>query len=403
MEYLVGESLADLLEREGRLPVAARRRPGRAGLPRRRGRARRRDRPSRSEAAQPVRRPPRRRHRSAEGPRLRRREAAGARRGDRGDAARERSSARPRTCRPSRRAARRPSTSGPTSTRWARSCSRCCPRRCPTRATRRTRSCITSRPSRRCRSSRCEPDLPAELVAIVEPRPDLRPRGPARRPRGRWRGSWRRSRAARSGRRRPRRRRPTRRRSRRRRWRRPRRRRPAERGAESKSSTFNDRRGTPAPPPRRASRAARVALGGAVLVAAAIAVGIGLKSKSVAPRSEARPASPLAETTRFFVPPANPATTQQIARLAAEHALEEASLLTAMTATPRALYFDGGTPEEVEAARPQSRGAGGGRRGSSRPRREQPAVSGLLPVLGRGRARRGRLPRVARRIRSRHR
>ncbi len=87
-----------------------------------------------------------------------------------------------------------------------------------------------------------------------------------------------------------------------------------------------------------------------MLVAAAIAVGIGLKPKSVAPRSETRPASPLAETTRFFVPPATPATTQQIARLAAGYALEEASLLTAMTATPRALYFEGGTPEEVEAA-----------------------------------------------------
>jgi endoglucanase len=50
------------------------------------------------------------------------------------------------------------------------------------------------------------------------------------------------------------------------------------------------------------------------------------------------------------VPSPVPAATQQIARLAAAHALEEASLLTAMTATPRAIYFDDGTPEEVEAA-----------------------------------------------------
>ena len=95
-------------------------------------------------------------------------------------------------------------------------------------------------------------------------------------------------------------------------------------------------------------------LGAGVLVAAAgIAVGMGGmggKARSVAPRSEARPASPLAETTRFFVPSADPAMTQQIARLAAARALEEASLLTAMAATPRALYFEGGTPEEVEAA-----------------------------------------------------
>ena len=93
---------------------------------------------------------------------------------------------------------------------------------------------------------------------------------------------------------------------------------------------------------------------GVLVVAAGIAVGIGLKARSVAPRLEARPPSPLAETTRFFVPPAEPATTQQIARLAAAHALEEASLLTAMAATPRALYFEGGTPEEVEAASAKS-------------------------------------------------
>ena len=85
MEYLVGESLADLLEREGRLPVQRA-----ADLVAQACRGveaahARRDRPSRSEAAQPVRGPPRRRHGSAEGPRLRRREAAGARRGDRGD------------------------------------------------------------------------------------------------------------------------------------------------------------------------------------------------------------------------------------------------------------------------------------------------------------------------------
>ena len=89
---------------------------------------------------------------------------------------------------------------------------------------------------------------------------------------------------------------------------------------------------------------------GVLVVAAGIAVGIGLKARAVAPGSEARAPSPLAETTRFFVPPAEPATTQQIARLAAGHALEEASLLTAMAATPRALYFEGGTPEEVEAS-----------------------------------------------------
>ena len=70
---------------------------------------------------------------------------------------------------------------------------------------------------------------------------------------------------------------------------------PAARGVESKGTTFNDCRGTPAPSPRRASRAARVALGSAVLVAAAIAIGmgIGMQPKSIPPGSEARSASPL--------------------------------------------------------------------------------------------------------------
>jgi serine/threonine protein kinase len=67
---------------------------------------------------------------------------------------------------------------------------------------------------------------------------------------------------------------------------------PAAGGAESKSSTFNDRRGTPPPAPRRPFPAARVALGGAVLVAAAIAAGIGLGPKPVPSRSDVPDAGP---------------------------------------------------------------------------------------------------------------
>ena len=54
MEYLVGESLGALLEREGCLPRTTRRRSGGSGVPRRRRGARRRHRPPRSQAAQPV-------------------------------------------------------------------------------------------------------------------------------------------------------------------------------------------------------------------------------------------------------------------------------------------------------------------------------------------------------------
>src|SRR5205085_986503 len=72
---------------------------------------------------------------------------------------------------------------------------------------------------------------------------------------------------------------------------------PAALGAESKESTFNDRRASGSPPRRRASRGVRTAVAGAVVVVAAIAVGFGLKAKSVAPRSDASRPPPLAETT----------------------------------------------------------------------------------------------------------
>ena len=85
MEYLVGESVGALLEREGRLSAPARLRSGGAGLPRRRSGARRRHRPPRPQAAQPVPLPARRRDGPREGARLRRRQAAGHRGVERGD------------------------------------------------------------------------------------------------------------------------------------------------------------------------------------------------------------------------------------------------------------------------------------------------------------------------------
>ena len=207
MEYLVGESLAALLEREGRLPVA---RAADLVAQACRGRRRPRTPPGSSTAISS-----RRTCSSAAattGPicvkvldfgvaKLQALDEASAATRH-GDGARHgrvhvaRAGARRQAGRPAHRRLR----AGRDPLRAA------LPAKRPTPATRRTRSCTTSRPSPRCRSSRCEPDLPAALVEIVgralASDPAARP--PSAR---RWRRRWRRSPGARSGRRAPRRRR----------------------------------------------------------------------------------------------------------------------------------------------------------------------------------------------------
>ena len=52
--------------------------------------------------------------------------------------------------------------------------------------------------------------------------------------------------------------------------------------------------------------------------------------------------------TRFFIPPPNPAAVQQVAALVKARHLGNALRLAAMVATPRAVWFTGGTPAEVQ-------------------------------------------------------
>ena len=92
---------------------------------------------------------------------------------------RARSSARPRTCRPSRRAASS-STSAPTSTRSARCSTSCSPARRRTPTPRRRRPSIACSPARRGRSPRRCPRVPGELGDDRQQGDGARPGGPLR-------------------------------------------------------------------------------------------------------------------------------------------------------------------------------------------------------------------------------
>jgi endoglucanase len=54
--------------------------------------------------------------------------------------------------------------------------------------------------------------------------------------------------------------------------------------------------------------------------------------------------------TRFFVPPPDAAAVKQITELARSRHLADALKMTAMEATPRAVWFTGGTPQDVQKA-----------------------------------------------------
>src|SRR6187551_2636689 len=54
--------------------------------------------------------------------------------------------------------------------------------------------------------------------------------------------------------------------------------------------------------------------------------------------------------TRFFTPPPNPGAVQQIVDLVKSRKLVDAARVTAMEATPHAVWFTDGTPSDVKAA-----------------------------------------------------
>ncbi len=90
--------------------------------------------------------------------------------------------------------------------------------------------------------------------------------------------------------------------------------------------------------------------------------------------------------TRFYVPPPDPGAVKQIKALVRSGDLKDAVGVTRMVTTPQAVWFNGGTPAEVRRAVHKTVRDAARQHDRPRPRRLQPAVPGLLPVL-RGRCR----------------
>src|SRR5450432_2958069 len=102
-------------------------------------------------------------------------------------------------------------------------------------------------------------------------------------------------------------------------------------------------------PPRLPARTVMVVTG-ALIAAAALAIGVGQIQR--APRTVPRTMGDrtLPKETRFFVPAPMPGAVQQIAGLIKQMAFPDAARLNAMEATPQAVWFTGGTPDEVRSA-----------------------------------------------------
>jgi endoglucanase len=137
--------------------------------------------------------------------------------------------------------------------------------------------------------------------------------------------------------------------------------RPTPSGSSLAPATADDRRpapqtpaagSSPAPTARTRSRTATVMGVGVAVAALAVAITAGVRSRRADALSGLTVTArrTFGATTRFYVPPPRAAAIQQIAHLNETHAFRDAALLTAMEAMPRAVWFVGGTPEEVEAA-----------------------------------------------------
>lgn len=94
----------------------------------------------------------------------------------------------------------------------------------------------------------------------------------------------------------------------------------------------------------RTYRARRPALLAALVLAAA-----GVCAAPAAPAAAAAAGHALPAQARLFVPPPTAAAVSQIVQAAEAGHLRDAAMLTTMAATPQAVWFTGGTPDQVRA------------------------------------------------------
>jgi endoglucanase len=87
----------------------------------------------------------------------------------------------------------------------------------------------------------------------------------------------------------------------------------------------------------------------ALATAGVTAASVGVGAAAASPHS-ASPSHALSHSARFYTPPPPPGSVQQIVGLLKQHDFRDASLLAQMVATPQAVWFDGGTPAQVERA-----------------------------------------------------
>jgi endoglucanase len=117
----------------------------------------------------------------------------------------------------------------------------------------------------------------------------------------------------------------------------------------------DDRSPAPSLPRKRYHRRVIPAAGIAVVFAAlVIAIGFSFSKQgsTVVPRRlyRAKLDQTLDPSTHFFVPPPHPGAGKQIADLSRAKSYGDAALLAAMAATPQAVWFHGGSPQEVQSA-----------------------------------------------------
>jgi endoglucanase len=94
-------------------------------------------------------------------------------------------------------------------------------------------------------------------------------------------------------------------------------------------------------------------LTGTTLLATLVLAGTGLAAAlapaAASPAGHAGTGRNLDPATRFFVPPPDQGAVQQVLQLLKGGDLADAKLITRMEATPKAVWFDGGTPAQVQA------------------------------------------------------